>query len=120
MCTLLSLLYKFGFLLAKTGNNKAAINILKKCIEIEDFNPDLYNHLGVAYFKEQNLDQALKNYNIAIKLDSNHSSFFLNRGILFLTRDYIEKNQKSLPGAIYDFKKVVEFDPKNGDTDQFQ
>ncbi len=106
------LLSKFGILLSKSGNYKQAISVLKKCIKLEDFNPDIYNHLGIAYYKLQNLDLALRNYSLSIELDPDNTAAYLNRGIIYLTKFYISKDRSSLPAAILNFKKVIEFDPK--------
>lgn len=77
-----------------------AILDLTKAIELSPKNPVLYFESGSACYKQQLFDEALKDINIAIALDSTIYSWYSSRGtILNVMGDY----QK----AIDDYTKAI-------------
>jgi tetratricopeptide (TPR) repeat protein len=60
---------------------------------------------GIAYKNKKDFDQALADYNDAIRLDSNYANAFLNRGVLLA-------NQHEIDRAMPDFEAAIRLDPQ--------
>jgi tetratricopeptide (TPR) repeat protein len=64
-----------------------------------------YYDRGIYYMDEKRNDEALKDFNKAIELDSNYTEAYINRGSLFVNMNVNEM-------ALNDFSKVVELKPR--------
>ncbi len=64
----------------------------------------MYNNLGVAYEKKGENNQAIKNYEKAIEIDSKNSLAFFNLGTIYKKKNIIDKAEDYL-------KKSIDFDP---------
>lgn len=58
-----------GWVQYKRGDYQAALPILKKAVELAPQHPQLRYHLGVAYFRNNQLQEAKDNLSIALKDD---------------------------------------------------
>jgi tetratricopeptide (TPR) repeat protein len=47
----------------------------------------LYYNIGIVYYHMEDNESALKNYRIAIDLDSTNPNYYFNRGNTFLAMD---------------------------------
>ncbi|HAL65276.1 MAG TPA: hypothetical protein DCP10_06895, partial [Bacteroidales bacterium] len=73
-----SYLDTYGWILYQMGKYEEAIVYLKKAVELSKDSNDsvLWEHLGDAYYKSGNIDEALKNWKIAMeKGDTNEKLF---------------------------------------------
>jgi tetratricopeptide (TPR) repeat protein len=73
-----SYLDTYGWILYQMGKYEEAIVYLKKAVELSKDSNDsvLWEHLGDAYYKSGNVDEALKNWKIAMeKGDTNEKLF---------------------------------------------
>jgi tetratricopeptide (TPR) repeat protein len=61
---------------------------------------DAFNVRGIAFFETQKFDQAIKNFNEAIKLDNAQYKFFYNRGNAY-------QAQKNMEEAVQDYEKAL-------------
>lgn len=84
---------------------KRGISELKRSVEIYPYFADPYTQMGVAYFKLNNLDSALVNYQKALKLNPNFATIHNNIGTIFFSRQQYEEALKS-------FNKAIELDPR--------
>ncbi|PSO46921.1 MAG: hypothetical protein BRC33_14055 [Cyanobacteria bacterium SW_9_44_58] len=99
----------------KQGNFNGAINDLQKAKEIflqqekgqtasyqytEIILTKLYYNMGVESAKERNFEEAIKNYNQAIIMNSNYAAAYANRGIAY-------HHQKNSAKAIDDLKMAA-------------
>ncbi len=66
----------------------------------------LYNKIGIAYHQMQQLDQAKKNYERAIKLDRNYSEALNNLGTVYYARHSYRK-------AIRYYQKALRINPRS-------
>ena len=74
------LLSKLGIVLADSGNWRRAIPILELCVNQEDFDPEKFNFLGIAYYQGGDFAKALRNYGRALELDRNNAAVYNNIG----------------------------------------
>ncbi len=54
------------------GAYDEAMEVLNKGLAIIDFDPEVWNYLGVAYWNKGNYDEARKAYDRALALDKNY------------------------------------------------
>ncbi|MEM2175141.1 MAG: AAA family ATPase [Candidatus Micrarchaeia archaeon] len=68
-------------------------------------NPMIYNNRGDAYYRKQEYEKAIADYDKAISLDKNYLKAYYNRGLAYAClQDY--------ESAIENFSKVIELDDK--------
>jgi arylsulfatase A-like enzyme/Tfp pilus assembly protein PilF len=101
----------FGIFLTEVREYDAAIHILEEGLKLLDYDPDLWNYLGVAHWRKGDLDQALVAFNRSLELDSNYSIAFNNTGSVYLSRHLQTKEQGDLQKSIENFLQAIELDP---------
>jgi tetratricopeptide (TPR) repeat protein len=85
---------------------KDSITLWSDMIEKYPDNPDGFCYRAEAYNNIQNFNNALSDYNTAIKIDSTKDNFFNDRGNLF-------RNEKEFDKAILDYEKAIQINPKS-------
>lgn len=101
----------FGIFLTEVREYDAAIQILQNGLEIIDYDPDLWNYLGVAYWRKGDLDEALESFDRSLSLDHNYAIAFNNTGSVFLSKFLETKERSDLDQAVRNFEKAIELDP---------
>lgn len=101
----------FGIFLTEVGEFDAAIGILEEGLALVDYDPELWNYLGVAYWRKGDLEKAQKAYEQALKLDENYPIVINNLGSLYLSRAMKNKTSEDLKRAIENFQKAIALDP---------
>ncbi len=69
-------------------------------------NADIYNYLGLSYWKNGDTNDALQNFNKSIQLFDNDDNVFVNRGLL-----YAQTGNNIL--ALNDYNKALAINPYN-------
>ncbi len=105
------IIVSFGLFLTEVGQYDAAVKILETGLAIMDYDPELWNYLGVAYWKEGDFEKAQEAYEKALSLDHNYPIAFNNLGSLYLSISITEKKVEPLRKAMRNFKKAIELDP---------
>lgn len=77
-------------------NYSQAIPLLTAVVASDPKNADAYNYLGYSYRQLGKLDDALKYYNMALKIDPNHKGANEYLGELYLMKGDLSKAQKNL------------------------
>jgi len=102
----------FGIFLTEVGEYDAALGILQEGLAIIDYDPEIWNYLGMAYWKKGDLEKALEAFEKCLELDTNYSIAFNNIGSVFLSRYLKRQEAESLKKAMENFKKAIELDPR--------
>ncbi|UCG02970.1 MAG: tetratricopeptide repeat protein [Candidatus Heimdallarchaeota archaeon] len=68
--------------LIRQVENSAAIPFFQEALKEDPHNPEIFRHLGLAYFNLGNYEDALLNWEKAIELDPTHHQTFWNLGHL--------------------------------------
>jgi tetratricopeptide (TPR) repeat protein len=70
-------------------NYQEALTYARRSVEL---NPQAYNHdtLALVYYKLEQYEKALEHYNMALSLDTEHTSSYKGRGDVYLALDNIE------------------------------
>ena len=102
----------YGIFLVDAGRFDEAIGILNKGIALIDYDPEVWNYLGVAYWGQGKFDEARKAYDRGLALDTNYPYLINNIGSLHLSLYLKSKDPADLRNAVDDFKKAAALDPR--------
>ncbi len=102
----------FGIFLTEVREYDAAISILQEGLKLIDYDPDIWNYMGVAYWRKGDLDRALEAFDTSLSLDHNYSIAFHNVGSVYLSKYLKTKQRSDLEKSILNFKKALELDPE--------
>ena len=102
----------FGMFLTDVGAYDQAIDILKQGLAIIDYDPELWNYLGVAYWKKGDYEEGAKALHRALSLDQNYPIAMNNLGSVYLSAHLKTKEAAALQNAVENFRKAIEVDPK--------
>jgi Flp pilus assembly protein TadD len=84
---------------------------LQEGLKLIDYDPDIWNYLGVAYWRKGELELALEAFRKSLELDSNYSIAFNNTGSVYLSKYLKTKEQGDLQQALVHFQTAIELDP---------
>lgn len=101
----------FGIFLTEVREYEAAIQILQKGLELIDYDPELWNYLGVAYWRKGDLDKALEAFDKSLSLDHNYAIAFNNMGSVYLSKFLATKERIDLDSSILKFERAIQLDP---------
>lgn len=79
--------YNMALIYINDNNNAEAINLLQKCIKINDMVPKYHRTLGTIYFLEKNTASALKEIRYAYAGDENDIMTLNNAGCYYISVD---------------------------------
>ena len=102
---------EYGIVLADTGRNDMAVAVLTKAAGLIDWDPELWNYLGVAYWNKGDLDKARAAYEKALELDPGYALVLNNLGSVAFSQAVKEKSATELRRAIEYFRKAIARDP---------
>ena len=77
-------------------NYKKSIELIKLEIKKDKSNADLYNYLGYAYRKSENLELSIQSYKEALRLNPNHLEAHNYIGVAYITGGKIDKAKHHL------------------------
>ncbi len=88
---------------SKKDNHEAAINLLKKALEISEESFDIYSLLGMEYLFMDNFEMAKENFMMCVSFDDHDYSSLYNviycfefledyEGAIYYLNDYLERN----------------------------
>jgi tetratricopeptide (TPR) repeat protein len=126
--------------LLKEGKPRESLEYLNKAIDKDASNAEAFNMRGVAYFELKEYQNAMMDYDQAIKIQPDQYKAYLNRALLssfqnkadkaledynkalqlapdtadlYLNRGQVLVQLDSSAAAIRDFEKATQLDPKN-------
>jgi arylsulfatase A-like enzyme/Flp pilus assembly protein TadD len=104
---------EYGIVLAERGRNDEAIGVLQKASGMIDWDPELWNYLGVAYWNKGDLDNAVTAYEHALSLDPKYAVVLSNLGTVHASLAMKKKDGAALRRAMDYFKRAIECDPRD-------
>jgi len=102
---------EFGISLAETGRNDEAVAVLTRASGLIDWDPELWNYLGVAYWNKGDIDRARTAYEKALALDPGYAVVLNNLGSVQFTQAVKDKDAAGLRRAIEFFRTALRHDP---------
>lgn len=107
-----SIISAFGILLAETGLYEGAISVLQIGVILWDYDPEMWNYLGMAYWGKGEFEKAYEAYKRALALDPDYPIVFNNLGSVFLSRYLKNNKQEDIEKSLEYFKKAISLDPE--------
>ncbi|MGB6679919.1 MAG: sulfatase-like hydrolase/transferase, partial [Candidatus Bathyarchaeia archaeon] len=100
--------------LSEAGKHKDVISICKDIYVVQmEFETDIWNFLGYAYWKTDDLENAEKTYEKALAIDDENPAMLSNFGNVYLSIYPKTKQLSHLERAIELFEKSIELDSTN-------
>lgn len=105
----IDVLMLYGIVCSETENlQKKGIDIYNKIIAVRPDYAKAYTNRGRIYHKMKNYEQAMRDYNKAIKINNDHKAYN-NRGYIYLNQDNHILAEK-------DFDKAISLNPQNSEA----
>lgn len=102
----------YGMLLIEKEELDKGIEILQTGVALVDYDPDIFNYLGLAYWKRGDEQRALEYYKKALELDNNFALVYSNLGALYYSVYLRTKRSADLARSMEHFKRAIEYDSK--------
>jgi tetratricopeptide (TPR) repeat protein len=89
------------------------INVFQRIpIKQAEFDPLVWNYVGVAYLNIGDFDKAIQFCEKAVSIDERYAVSYNNLGRIHLNIFNLSTNPESLQKALLNYQKVIELDPK--------
>ncbi len=100
--------------LTEAGQSDQVISLFKETtIREMDYDPELWNFLGIAYTRKGEYAEAIEALDEAISIDSGFAMSYSNKGNAYLSIFFDSEDKQALQKALKNFKKAVEIDPED-------
>jgi tetratricopeptide (TPR) repeat protein len=103
---------KLGVVLVEIHQDDLGYQVLNEVKETNDATAEMWNYLGIFYFRKKQYDHALKAYQESIKLDPGIAKTYNNLGALYLTIFIKNHDMQMREQAINAFNQALELDPR--------
>jgi arylsulfatase A-like enzyme/Flp pilus assembly protein TadD len=107
------ILAKYGKLCVRAGLYENAEIALKQALAIVDFDPAIWNQLGIVYMRTKQEKRARDLFNKSLELDKNNAEALNNLGVLFLGIARRTKDSSASERAIQNLERAVSLDPNS-------
>ncbi|HEK86236.1 MAG: sulfatase-like hydrolase/transferase [Candidatus Saccharicenans sp.] len=107
---------EYGLVLVEEGNYDQALVSLNKALGLVDWDPDLWNYLGVAYWKSGQPEKAIEVYEKALALDPAYPVVLTNLATSEMSLALKNRDRQILTSAEEHFKKAIELDPEHAEA----
>lgn len=101
----------YGMLLIDAGQLDKGIDVLQKASTLIDFDPRLWDYLGVAYWRKGEGQTALEHYKKALALDPDYAMAYSNLGALYFSKFSRTGDRTDYAQSMEYLKKAIEHDP---------
>jgi arylsulfatase A-like enzyme/Flp pilus assembly protein TadD len=100
--------------LTEGGQSDRVISLFDE-VEIREMNydPELWNFLGIAYTRKGEYSKALQTLDKAVSIDADFGSTYNNIGNAYLSIFLNSKDHQALKKALDNYKKAVEINPED-------
>lgn len=102
-----------GIVLAETGRNDEALAVLEGAAAMIDWDPELWNYMGVAHWNKGDLAGAIAAYERALALDPEYAVVLSNLGAALTAAARRDKDAGALRRALACFQKALDSDPRD-------
>jgi len=100
----------YGRVLVSLGKEDLALEVLSRAREIIDWDPELWNNLGVIYWNRGELEEAIKMYEHSLRLFPKNPVALANLGATETSLALKNKDNGWLIKAEEHFKKAIDYD----------
>lgn len=99
--------------LVSAENYDEVIRVFEKnSIREAEYDPVIWNHLGTAYAKKDNYEEAIKAFEMGLSLDERHAELYHNLANVYYSSGFKLKDIALFSRCFECYKKAIELDPK--------
>jgi Flp pilus assembly protein TadD, contains TPR repeats len=98
---------EYGLVFIEEGIYEQAIQALNKALTLVGWDPDLWNYLGVAYWKSGQPEKAIEVYEKALALDPTYAVVLTNLATSEMSLALKNRDRQLLDKAEVHFKKLL-------------
>lgn len=102
----------YGITLVEANRPNDSLAVFTKALSLIDYDPELWNYIGVAYWRKADLDKALEAYQKSLSFDPKYAVALNNLGSVYLALFIKDGNRRLLQSSLESFKKAIESDPE--------
>lgn len=106
----------YAMVLASLGKYDLAAGVLNKASELIDWDPELWNNLGVAHWNMGKLEKAIEMYERSLSLFPQNAVALANLGTAETYQALGTRDIRWLSRAEEHFKKAIEYDTRSADA----
>ncbi len=100
-------------ILVSAGQYDKVISTFKEMSLREvEFDPEVWNNLGIAFAKKGNFEEAIKAYEMGLSLDNRYAELYNNMGNAYYSLGLKTKDTFIFNSCFEHYKKAIELDPK--------
>jgi len=100
--------------LTEAGLDDKVISIFSKVdLREMDYDPELWNFLGIAYTRKGEYSNALEVLDLAISIDEGFASSYNNKGNVYLSLFLNKNDNQALQKAIKNYERAVNINPED-------
>jgi tetratricopeptide (TPR) repeat protein len=92
-------LKNLAFTAGEEKRYKDAINLYKKALNENPNNPNLFIQLGVAYHQNGDIQNCIKSYNDALRIDENYQMAFYSLAMIYYQQNDFKKSKNYVKKA---------------------
>jgi arylsulfatase A-like enzyme/Tfp pilus assembly protein PilF len=98
--------------LVEAGQDDEAIDVFAaKSSPQMEYDPEIWNYIGLAYWHKGNFEKALKAFEESVSIDNKYPIAFNNLGALHYSIFLKTKDLESYKKSVQNFKRAIELDP---------
>jgi arylsulfatase A-like enzyme/tetratricopeptide (TPR) repeat protein len=102
---------RLGVVLVEIHQDDLGCKVLTEVKDANNANAEMWNYLGIVYFRKKQYDRALEAYRESIKLEPGIAKTYNNLGALYLTMFLDNRDIRIREQAITAFNKAIELNP---------
>jgi arylsulfatase A-like enzyme/Tfp pilus assembly protein PilF len=102
---------RLGAVLVEIHQDDLGSKVLTEVKEANNTSAEMWNYLGIVYFRKKQFDRALEAYQESIKLEPDIAKTYNNLGALYLTMFLENRDLQMREQAITAFNKAIEINP---------
>jgi arylsulfatase A-like enzyme/Flp pilus assembly protein TadD len=106
-----TLISSYAMLLVKVGLYDPAVEVLQRALSILDFDPQVWDNLGIVSMRRGEFEKALEYFGKAIALDKTFALAYSNIGAVSLSLYFKNQKPENLTAAVENFRRAVALDP---------
>jgi len=84
----------------------------KNSIREAEYDPVIWNHLGTAYAKKENFEEAIKAFEMGLSLDDRYAEIYHNLANVYYSSGFKLKDAAVFSRCFEYYKKAIELDPE--------
>lgn len=102
----------YARLLVEAGRDDDVISFLEnRWLPPMEHDPEIWNHLGMAYYNKEDFGKALEALEMAFSIDDEYAVVCRNLGNVYLSKYLKAKDSKDLEQSISNYNRAIELEP---------